>query len=452
MKRIITTIGLVAVGASSIQAGVMPGMTTESGKPWSVSAALRGFYDDNFNTLPDNVDPPPGYHRESLGFEISPSLQFSFPLEQTSLSFGYVYSLKYYEHKLAGKDDNYDQTHDFNVALTHAFSERYQLTVKDSFVVGQEPDILRYGNTFPTFRRISGSNLRNHGEIDFLTQITPEFGVEVGYANTLYSYADNDVIIEDYEGNYLVSPSYAGMLDSLDHLAHIEGRYQLKPQTIGVLGYQFRETDYTGDQVIGYDAARSQWVESKMRNVRMHYGYAGLTQNFRPDLSGSIRLGARYNDYYNNPANQNDWSPYGTLSLQYTYLPESYVQFGASYDYSSTYTFAVDNAGDLTLNGETFDAFVALRHRITPKLYGTVNAEFVNTAYYGGPYDGRDAQYYLIGLNLQYRFTPNFSAEVGYNYDLVNDEYQTIYSGAYASAVKYDYDRNRVYIGLTATY
>ena len=29
------------------------------------------------------------------------------------------------------------------------------------------------------------------------------------------------------------------------------GRYQLQPQTIGVLGFQFRETDYTGNQPIG---------------------------------------------------------------------------------------------------------------------------------------------------------------------------------------------------------
>ena len=35
----------------------------------------------------------------------------------------------------------------------------------------------------------------------------------------------------------------------------------------------------------------------------------------------------------------------------------------------------------------------------------------------------RADNYYLVGLNLQYRFTPNFSAEVGYNYDNLDSEH-----------------------------
>jgi hypothetical protein len=96
--------------------------------------------------------------------------------------------------------------------------------------------------------------------------------------------------------------------------------------------------------------------------------------------------------------------------------------------------------------------FVALQHRITPKLYGNLTAEFVNVSYYGGPYNSQDSQYYMVGLNLHYRFTPNFSAEVGYNYDFVNNEYQTLLTGVSNVAVKNDYDRNRVYIGVTASY
>ena len=35
-------------------------------------------------------------------------------------------------------------------------------------------------------------------------------------------------------------------------------------------------------------------------------------------------------------------------------------------------------------------------------------------------YDNKDDNFYLVGLNLRYQFTPNFSAEVGYNYDNLN--------------------------------
>src|ERR1035437_6965089 len=144
MKRIVASVSLVAVGASGLQAALLPGMTTESGKPWTASSALRGFYDDNINTWGNNQALPAGSSRGSSGFEVSPSLQFSFPMEQTSLSFGYVYSLKYYENRPIGNTDNYDQTHAFNAALSHAFSERYQISASDSFVIGQEPDLIPF--------------------------------------------------------------------------------------------------------------------------------------------------------------------------------------------------------------------------------------------------------------------------------------------------------------------
>ena len=136
---------------------------------------------------------PAGYERDSFGFEVSPSIQFSFPMEQTTINFGYIYSLKYYENKPVNSTGHDDNTHDFNVGLTHAFSERYSLSIRDSFVVGQEPDLLRAGDTFNTFQRYSGNNDRNYGAIDFSAQLTPEFGLDVGYANTLYSYADSTI-------------------------------------------------------------------------------------------------------------------------------------------------------------------------------------------------------------------------------------------------------------------
>lgn len=87
MKKIVASVGLVAVGASGLQAALLPALTEDSGKPWSLSATLRGFYDDNINCLPDNANIA---HRSTTGFELSPSLQFSFPMDQTTLDFGYV--------------------------------------------------------------------------------------------------------------------------------------------------------------------------------------------------------------------------------------------------------------------------------------------------------------------------------------------------------------------------
>src|ERR1017187_8076916 len=442
MKRIVASVGLVAVGASALHADMLPGFTSESGKPWTASATLRGFYDDNFNTLPNNnAATPPGYQRGTAGWEISPAIQFSFPMEQTSLSFGYVYSFKYYDNKPVYQTENYDQTQEFYAALTHAFSERYQLSVRDDFVMGQEPDFLRAGNTFTTFQRISGDNMRNFGSISFSAQLTPELSLDVGYANTFYSYADNTPT--GTPGTPSFYPSNTGLLDELDNVAHLDLRYQIQPQTIGVFGFQFRDTEYTGNQAIGYyGPGLATPVMSDERNARMYYLYVGLDHNFRPDLTGSFRVGGYYTEYYDNPAGQSEFNPYAVGSLRYTYLPESYFEVGFSYDYSPASVFNVGNNGDMTLNAEAGTIYASLNHRITPKLYGSILAQYQNSTYYGGPYNGQADNYYLVGLNLQYRFTPNFSAEVGYNYDDLTSDVPG--RGAY--------DRNRVYVGVTGSY
>jgi hypothetical protein len=434
MKKIVASVGLIAVGASGLQAGSLSDFTSPSTKPWTLSATLRGFYDDNINTYPSDQPMPPGASRDSYGVEVSPGVEFNFPMQQTTLSFGYVYSYKYYENKLIGSNGNDDNTHDFHAALTHAFSERYSVSIKDSFVIGQEPDFLRAGNTFTTFQRYSGNNLRNFGAIDFLAQLTPEFGLDAGFANTMVSYSDN----ANPESTGVASNS--GLLDSLDWLVHLDARYQLRPQTVGILGVQYRETDYTGNQPIGlYDSGEP--VMSDSRNARSYYVYLGLDHTFRPDLIGSVRAGGRYTSYYNDPTDQDQVSPYVMTSLRYTYLPESYLQVGSTYDYTpSSLTPGANSSGDINLSAQSGTIFASVTHRIVPKLFGSLQGQFQNTTYYGGVDDGKDANFFLVGLNLRYQFTPNFSAEAGYNYDNLNSDVQG------------SYDRNRVYIGITGSY
>src|ERR1035438_411296 len=84
MKKIVASVGLIALGATSVQA-LDSGMVSDNGRFWSVSATLRGFYDDNINTIPSNQPLPPGYSRGSTGWEVSPAVFLNFPLDQTSI-------------------------------------------------------------------------------------------------------------------------------------------------------------------------------------------------------------------------------------------------------------------------------------------------------------------------------------------------------------------------------
>src|SRR5437016_6062587 len=152
MKKLVASVGLVALGTSGVQAASPSPFNSDAAKPWSVSATLRGFYDDNYQTLPNGTVLSPGLHRETFGFEISPSAALNWQLEQTTIGLTYVYALKYYEHRIADKSEHYDQTHTFSAALDHSFNERYQIHLRDSFVIGQAPDQLRAENTFATFQ------------------------------------------------------------------------------------------------------------------------------------------------------------------------------------------------------------------------------------------------------------------------------------------------------------
>ncbi len=422
MKKIVASVGLVALGASAVQAE--SALTSEPSKPWSVSATLRGFYDDNINSAPNALDLGP-YKRDSFGFEVSPSVILSWPMEQTSISAGYTYSYKWFENQLAGTAGKDEQSHLFNLALDHAFSERYQASVKDSFVIGQEPDLLRTGNAMTTFQVVPGDNIRNYGAIDFDGKLTRLLGYELGYANTYYSYSD--------KGDNGITPSIGGLLDRMEHYAHVDSRWQLQPETVGIIGYQFRQINYTGDEVF------APGVTSSSRDSRNHYGYVGLDHTFTPSLSGSLRAGGEYVDYYN--FGETTVSPYVLISLRYTYIPGSYLEVGFTHDRNATDTLGF--TGDsFTLDQESSIVYFTVNHKITEKLHGSIIGQFQDSVFHGGAFNNESERFWMAGVNLQYDFSRNFSAEIGYNYDRLDSDMGDLRN----------LDRNRVYIGLTARY
>jgi hypothetical protein len=307
MKKIVASVGLVAIGASGIQTASAQALgAPDTSKPWSVSATLRGFYDDNTATLPNNITLPPGVHRDSFGFEVSPSAALSWSIDQTTITLGALYSFKHYDRVPLNGTGHNDNTFTFNAGLTHAFNEQISARVSDAFVIGQEPDLLRAGNAFSTFQRVSGNNIRNYGMIGVDAQLTPELGLSVGYDNAFYAYKDRGPGL----GGLVVQPSLAGALNRVENRAHVELSYQIMPETKALVGYQFTDVHYTGDELIGgtfvnpstgfidLDANGNPIlfnpVFSKTRDYREHTGWVGAQHSFSPQLKGAIRVGASY--------------------------------------------------------------------------------------------------------------------------------------------------------------
>ena len=452
MKKIVVSVGLVAIGASGIQTASAQSLAgPDASKPWSVSATLRGFYDDNTATIPNNVTLSPGMHRDSLGFEVSPGAALNWSVDQTTVTLGALYSFLHYDNVPLGQTGHNDNTFTFNGAVTHAFNEQISARMSDSFVIGQEPDLLRAGNTFSTFQRVSGNNIVNYGMLGLDANLTPEIGISAGYDNAFYDYKDRGasaVGLDDGLGGTtaLYQPSLAGSLNRIENRAHLEGNYQIMPETKALIGYQFTDVNYNADEVIGglYDPllGLDTRVYSKTRDTREHTGYAGIEHNFSPEFKGAVRAGASYTDYYNDPTMTGTWTPYVNATLRYDYAPQSYVMGGFSYDRNATDVVGAGGANTLTVDAESAVVFLTVNHAITPNFFGTLLGQFQNSKYHGGTFNNSDEQYYLLGLDFEYRFNPYFSAHVGYNYDRLESN----------SLLNRTFDRNRVYIGVTATY
>src|SRR5215212_3982239 len=110
MKKFIASAGLVAVSTIGIQAAA-PGLSPmETAKPWSISATLRGFYDDNNLTLPSSAEP-----EDTFGFELRPSAALNLlPTDQTVIRLAYIYSMRWYE---ARDEDSADHSHDLFASI-----------------------------------------------------------------------------------------------------------------------------------------------------------------------------------------------------------------------------------------------------------------------------------------------------------------------------------------------
>ena len=59
----------------------------------------------------------------------------------------------------------------------------------------------------------------------------------------------------------------------------------------------------------------------------------------------------------------------------------------------------------------------------------------------GSGYDGKHDFFFIANLTLEYQFSKHLSGHIGYNYDTLSSEIDGR-----------DFDRNRVYLGLSATY
>jgi hypothetical protein len=406
-----------------------------------VSASLRGFYDDNFNSQSG------ANKQSSTGLEIRPTVDFGVAGEQSSFDVGYDLTARYYEKAVNGRSDKSDFTHEINAAATHALSESVRFNASESFVVGQEPDLQR--GTIDNPQRISGDNVRNYARIGANVQATSLVGFGVGYNNTLVDYKD-DLNIISPNSNPTNTISQSALLDRIEHALNLDSRWTISPQTVGIIGVTIARTEFTREnelidsQYIGTNTVPTQ-TKSSSRDSRSFVLNGGLEHEFSGQLSGSFLVGGQRTEYPNKVGSEAKWTPWIQTSLDYKYQETTKLSFGFSHQRGATDMVAAQanstNTVDFVLDSKVSSFYATLSHEIAPHLTGSANARYQRSTYNGGSVDGQTENFLLLGLGLAYQFNPNLEGNIGYNFDDLSSD-----------AAGRNYNRNKFYVGVTAKY
>jgi len=429
MKNIFLFVGLAAAGTAGLQTYAQDLTSMQTTKIWSASATLRGFYDDNYTTSSN------GNKQGSAGYEVSPTVQLSVPLQQTEIDLKYTYGLYYYQEARNQRNDPYDQSHQGNLWLDHSFTERVQATIRDTMAIAQEPGLLNPGGG-PVSEpyRINGSNLANFANVGLTTDWTREFSTVTTYNNSVYYFENANGTATD--------PSQAALLNRLDQSLGTDFQWKVAPETTAFFGYKFEWVLFTaGDPINPPTLLHPTPYYSDDNNNHSHFLYLGAQHSFLPNLNFSGQAGAQITEYYNNSATPTYVTPYVNITSSYTYAPGSYAQVGFLHQQNASDISTSGRSGNITQGEQSSVVSGSINHQLTAKLSGSLIGSIQDSRYNQGAYNNNSDYLYSLGANLSYAFNKHISTEVGYNFDDLD-----------SNVPENGYSRNRVYLGVTATY
>jgi hypothetical protein len=350
---------------------------------------------------------------------VRPEAELIYDTGQLEVTLGYLYSMKYYNDRA----NSADHRHRFGGGLKYQINPRANITIDEEFVIAQESEVLDPTGVFTT--RSRGNNIRNTVALSALYEMTRLLATEVSYSNNYIDYDDSGV------------SSRSALLDRVEHRIGGNLRWETAPTTIALVGYDFGVKDQTSnDPIVGT-------TSSSIRDNRSHYGYVGVDHDFTSKLHASLRTGVQYTEYPNLPAGADDntINPYADGNISYDFRKGSSIQLGIRHDRSQTDLFALDASASPTLDAETTTGYAAITYGFTAKIQGTVNSQLQYSTFERGAADSSNDLFLLVGANLEYEISRNFSAQAGYSFDRLDSD-----------QVLRSFTRNRVYLGFRATY
>jgi hypothetical protein len=405
MKNVLRAAGALSLGAAPM-ALTHTAVAAEGGdKPWTASASLRGFYDDNIFTA--NSKALGGAAKiDSFGFDISPSVTYGRTMDTTSFDLGYTYLARWFENR---PGSSWDQNHNASVELNHTFSTRAKVNVSDVFVSAQDP---AQSADSGLVLRAEGDNISNAASVSFELAATDQIIANASYRNNLFDY-DRAV--------------FANSLNRVEHLPALDLSYLFSEATSAALGYQFGIYDFDAD-----------------RDFNSHIIYAGIRHTFTQSFYGSLNAGVQVTDF-DDAGVETSTTPYLDGKLVYQYSPGSDITFNVRHSVNATDVYLEPTGKRLVAANQQTTLFrLAWAHAFTARVKGTLIGQFQNATFNGGTAGGATETYLTLGTALGYAVSPNVTVDVSYFHDTLNS----------SPLLGYDrgYGRNRLLLGVTARF
>jgi hypothetical protein len=364
---------------------------SQNRKFYTISCALREIYDNNINTAQTG-------RQSSFETDISPSILFDFPRENTDLSFRETFDALYYSNR-AGNP--MDFSNEVVGQIQHSFSERFSINAAEQFRYYTQPSLFENVGTL----YYSGAYISNTFNGSFNAQWTPLISTVLSYSNTYIDY---------------MSQATAAGQNSVENIGSGTIGFAIYPKINLTFGGIVDDISY--DQIDrGYTSLTAT---------------TGVNWQALPSLSVNASVGGSTTD---TNLDTSQVTPYGSLSISW--------QLGARSSFSFNYSHSIVPTDVTQSMGQVADRFGSLfRYDIIPDLTFHLQGTFTHGVYTPA----------LISPNTISGFSENdFAFDIGLSYH-INSHFDVnigdIYSGVSSGLGFRDYTRNQVYLGVRGTY
>jgi hypothetical protein len=388
--------GGAATTAATADTGGLADTISDLKRFFTITCDVREEYDDNIYTSST------ANKYASLKEEITPSILFSYPMENSTFDARYTFGYTYFNHHAPGQSSEID--HDVVLRYNHAFSDRFNFDLRDAGGYHTDPSLL---SSLGAVNR-EGAYISNIFTGEFTAQWTPLFGTVTSYSNNFIEYQNSTVGNQQNSDENTISQDF---------------RFAFWPTVTFATGLILDNIEYL----------------QSPRGFTSYTGNVGLDWQTLPSLSLGFRIGGTITAL--NQGGGDSTTPYASANANW--------QLGERSRLIAAYVHTVTPTDVFFAQGAESDRFTAnflynITADITTHLEGiythsNVTQDFLTVN--GGGTSAFTENIASFDTGVTYHYNQYIDFEAGYIFSVVDSEEQFR-----------DYTRNQLYLGVRGTY